>query len=93
MHQPRHEPLQELALAERDHRLVAQPGRHLARAVARLRGPDKPHEQERPAGEEHASHRHHGRQRHQGERVYPPLAFAIAAVMAGTTSCRSPITA
>ncbi len=29
----------------------------------------------------------------QGERVYPPLAFAISAVIAGTTSCRSPITA
>ena len=28
-----------------------------------------------------------------GGRVYPPLAFAISAVIAGTTSCRSPITA
>ena len=58
-----------------------------------LRRPHEPHEQQGAAGEERAGHRHHDDQRDQGERVYPPLAFAISAVIAGTTSCRSPITA
>ena len=93
MHQPGAQALQELALPERDHRLVPQPRRHLARAVARLCRPHQPHEQQRALGEEAARNGGHTDQRDQGDGVYPPLAFAIAAVIAGTTSCRSPMTA
>ena len=93
MHQPGHEPLQQLALTQRDDRLVAEAGGHLARAVARRRHPHQPEEQQGAAGEEPARDGQHDQERGEGDRVYPPLAFSISAVMAGSTSCRSPITA
>ena len=40
VHQPRHEPLQQLALAEHDLDLVLDPPRHVRRAVVRLRAAD-----------------------------------------------------
>ncbi len=47
----------------------------------------------RPPGEQPAADRRDPEQDEEGDRVYPPLAFRISAMIAGTTSCRSPITA
>ena len=93
MHQARDEPLEQLALAERDHDLVSHPGRKLARAVAGPPHLDEPHEDERAPREQPSADGQHAEQDEEGDRVYPPLAFRISATIAGTTSCRSPITA
>ena len=58
VHQPGDEPLQQLALAEHDHRLVADPLRHVAGTVDRPSLPDEPHEEERTAREQAAADRH-----------------------------------
>ena len=92
---PGDEPLQQLPLAEHDHGLVAHAPRHVARALDRLARADEPPEEERAAGEEPAGD---GEQRREAERarrpgVYAPRAFLSSAEIAGTISCRSPITA
>ncbi len=92
MHQPGPEPLEQLALPERDHDLVSHPRPQLARAVGRASRPDEPDEHQRPPREEPSAGRQDTEQDEEGDRVYPPLAFS-AATIAGTTSCRSPITA
>ena len=94
VHQPGHEPLQQLALAERDHASLRTRAGTLARAVARLPHPHQPHEHAAPAARTALRRPPATPSRtSEGDRVYPPLAFRISAMIAGTTSCRSPITA
>jgi hypothetical protein len=94
VHQAGDESLEELALAEHDDRLVPEPLRQVVAARKRRTEPDEADEQERPAG---GQRQRRGRDRRQGERGqsdgYRPLAFRISAEIAGTTSCRSPMTA
>ena len=94
MHQPGHEPLQQLALAEHEHGLVADARGDVVGALDRLAHPDQPDEQERAAREQAARDREGGgeRDRAGGDR-YWALAFRSSAEIAGTISCRSPITA
>ena len=54
---------------------------------------DEPHEHEGAPREQPSADRQDAEQDEEGDRVYPPLAFRISATIAGTTSCRSPITA
>ena len=93
MHQPGDEPLEQLPLAERDHDLVPDTGRQLARPVARPPHPHEPDEHDGPPREQPSADRRDPEQDEEGDGVYPPLAFRISATTAGTTSCRSPITA
>ena len=93
MHEPGHKPLEQLALAERDHHLVSHPGAQLSRAVGGARGANQPDEHHRPPREQPSADRRDPEQDEEGDGVYPPLAFRISATTAGTTSCRSPITA
>ena len=90
----RHEPLEQLALAEHDRRLVLHAPRDVVGAVERPRRADEPHEEERAAREQPAGD---GEQRREGDGAgrgcYDPLTFLSSAVIAGTISCRSPITA
>ena len=67
-------------------RHVVEPGRGLAQA-------HDPDEQPGAAGEDAAGHRQRHQQRDQGDGLYPAPAFRSSAVIAGITSCRSPITA
>jgi hypothetical protein len=94
MHQSGDDPLQQLPLAEDDLRLVAHALRHVVRTVDRLAGADDADEEEGAPGEEAAGD---GDERGQAERarqdVYAPRAFLSSAEIAGTISCRSPITA
>ena len=68
--------------------------RHVVGAVERPRRADEPHEEERAAREQPAGD---GEQRREGDGAgdggYEPLTFLSSAVIAGTISCRSPITA
>ena len=89
MHQPRHEPLQELLLAEDDLRLGDDALLHVARPVARLRVEHEPRQEHRTAREDAAAHEH---ERREGDRAYPRTRLS-SALIAGTISCRSPITA
>ena len=89
MHEPRDEPLQELLLAENDLRLGDDALRHVARPVARLRVDDEPRQEHRTAREDAAAHEY---ERSEGDCAYPRT-FRNSALIAGTISCRSPITA
>jgi hypothetical protein len=63
-------------------------------SVGGLPEPDKPREQEGAAGKERTRDGDRGRERGTaGDALYPPLAFLISPEIAGTMSCRSPITA
>jgi hypothetical protein len=92
--QARDEALQELALAEDDLRLVADACRDVVEALGRLAAPDQV-DQELGATREQESADREGRR--EGDRsdgyVYGPRAFLSSAVIAGTISVRSPITA
>ena len=93
VHQPRPEALEQLALPEHDRGLVAHARGHLAPALHGARGPHQPREPRRAAAEDRTA----GRQRQSQcdslrRRDYVPLAFRSSAMIAGTTSCRSPIT-
>ena len=92
MHQARDEPLQQLALAQDDDRLRAQPLGDLAGALDAGRVPHlhQPGEQPHAAGEEEAGDGEGGGQREAGDH---PLTRRSSAVMAGTISSTSPITA
>ena len=91
---PGHEPLEQLPLAEHDRRLVLDAPRDVVGAVERPRRTDEPHEEERAPREQPAGD---GEQRRKGDGAgdggYEPLTFLSSAVIAGTISCRSPITA
>ncbi len=94
VHQPRHDALQQRALAEHVDRFVADARRRVAGAVRRARGADEPREEQRAPAEQRARH---DEQRRESDRAggdaYVPRAFLSSALMAGTISCRSPITA
>jgi hypothetical protein len=92
--QPRKEALEELALAEDDFRFVADPRRDVVEALGRLSKPDQV-DQELGAAREQEPADPEGRR--EGDRsdgyVYGPRAFLSSAVIAGTISVRSPMTA
>ncbi len=92
--QARHEALEQLPLAEHDHGLVPDPLRHVVEAIDRLAEPHEVHEQLRAAAEQRAADRQHGGERERSQRyAYEDCAFLSSAVIAGTISVRSPITA
>ena len=97
VHETGDEPLQQLALTEHDRRLVADAGGEVRAAVDRLAREDEPREEECAPGEEPAGDRDRGGERDRGGdarlRAQPLLTLLSSAEMAGTTSCRSPMTA
>ncbi len=94
VHEPRPEPLEQLALAQHDRRLVARALGHVAGAVDRLAQPDEVDQQLGAPREQAAADGERGRQRDRsGEDRYAERAFLSSAVIAGTISVRSPITA
>jgi len=93
VHQPRDEPLEQLPLAEHEHRLVAHALRHVAGAADRPPLPDEPHEEARAAREQPAADRHERSEPQRARQDRYPRAFLSSALIAGTISCRLPITA
>ncbi len=94
MEQPGAESLEQLALPEDDRGLAENPAADVIRAVDRRRRPQQPGQEPGPDEEQRSADRDRGGQRQRGDqRRYVPLAFLISAEIAGTTSCRSPITA
>jgi hypothetical protein len=94
VHQARHEPLEQLALPQHDLGLVADTPGRVPRAIHRLAEPDEVDEQLGAAREQPAADGEGGRQRDRsGEHVYVERPFLSSAVIAGTISVRSPITA
>jgi hypothetical protein len=88
------QPLEELPLPQDDHRFIADARRDLARAVDRLRGTNEAGEEERAPAEERTSDAEQRRESDRaGKRGYDPRTFRSSAEIAGTISCRSPITA
>ena len=86
---------EQLALAEHDRRLVAHAARDVAAALDRRRRRASSAQQEaRAAREQRRADRDRGGEREpRRSQTLWPLAFLISARIAGTTSCRSPITA
>ena len=94
MDQARHQPLEQLALRQDDLGLVADALRDVAGPVGWLAHPHEPDQQPGPAREERAADRECGRQgQRSGGDGYDARAFFSSAVIAGTISVRSPITA
>jgi len=93
VHQPRHEPLEQLSLAQHDRRLVARASREVAAALERRGEAQQPREEQRAPSKQRRGQRDRDGEGGRGERYRASLAFLIAALIAGTTSCRSPITA
>ena len=93
MHEAGAEPLQELPLPEHDRRLVPHADREVRHAVDRLARADEPSEEERSTREEPTGDRDRDEERDRGREVQESLAFLSSAEIAGTTSCRSPMTA
>jgi hypothetical protein len=93
VHETRHETLEQLALTEDDRRLVARAPREVAAAFGGRGDTQQPREEQRPPGEQRAAQRDRGGEGDRGERYRASLALRIAALIAGTTACRSPITA
>ena len=94
MEQAGDEPLEQLALGQHDLRLVAHPLRHVVEAGRRLAHADQADQQARAAREEDAADRERGRQGECSRRDgYGAFTFRSSAVIAGTISVRSPITA
>ena len=91
----RDEPLEQLALPEHDRRLVPHAAREVVGALERPRGADEPDEEAaraaRTAAPATASSA--ARATAPATRRYEPRTFLSSAVIAGTISCRSPITA
>jgi hypothetical protein len=94
VHRAGHEALEELALAEHDRRLVLDAPEDVVGSLQRPRRPDEPGEEQRAPREQPAGD---GEQRREGDGAgrgsYAPFAFLSSAVIAGTISWRSPITA
>ena len=89
-----HESLQQLALAEHDLRLVAHARWNFVEALGRLAHPDEVDEQLGAAREQRAAHGEgSGQRQRSGQDRYGERAFRSSAVIAGTISARSPITA
>jgi hypothetical protein len=94
VHQPGTEPLEQLALAEHDRRLVAGADLDVAGAGGGLRLAGDPDQLGDPACEQRAAGADRGGERDGGGgRDYVPLAFLTSALIAGRISWRSPITA
>ena len=70
VHQPGHEPLQQLALAEHEHGLVADARADVVEALDRLAHPNQPDEQQRAAREQ-AARDQRGRRRARPRRRRP----------------------
>jgi hypothetical protein len=88
------EALEQLPLAEHDDRLIPDPLARVAEAIDRLAEPDQIDEQLGAPGEEEAADREEsGERQRSGGDVYETRAFLSSAVIAGTTSARSPMTA
>jgi hypothetical protein len=85
----RHEPLQQLALAEHDLDLVLDPNGNVGGTVVRLRAPNLLDEELRTENRAGADDE---QQRAEDDGAYE-RAFLSSALIAGTISCRSPITA
>jgi hypothetical protein len=86
--QPRDESLEQLALAEHDHRLVLDAPGHVIEALDRLAEPDERDEQARPAGEQGAADgEQRGERERSGRDVYDARAFPRPAVAAGAFPC------
>ena len=90
VHQAGDEPLQQLPLAEHDLDLVLDPLLDVGRAVVGLRAPYLLGEEPGPPREAAARRDDEDRER---DRSYDPRTFRSSALIAGTTSCRSPMTA
>jgi hypothetical protein len=93
VHEPWDEPLQQLPLAEDDDGLVPNA---LRQVVVAREGRTEADEAREEQGAARRERDRDGRDRRQGERGqddgYPALAFLSSAEIAGTISCRSPIT-
>ena len=86
--------LQQLALAQHDRRLVLGAPRAVAGALDRRPRPQQRHQEAHADGEQAPAHRQRGGEQDGGDGdAYVPRTFLISAEIAGTTSCRSPITA
>jgi hypothetical protein len=97
VHEARDEALEQLALPEDDRRLVAYADRELRRPPRRLPEPDEAAEEEDASDEDEAGDRDRCGERVRRRDARPgaqaACAFLSSAEIAGTTSCRSPITA
>jgi hypothetical protein len=95
VHQAWDEALEQLALPEDDHGLVADAARGVVvAAIGRMAGQDELRQEERAAREEAACDGDQGREPERaGDDRYALFAFLSSAVIAGTISCRSPMTA
>jgi len=94
VHDTGQQPLEELLLPEDDQRLVTDAPRNIVGAVERLRRAYKPREKERAPAEERTRDAKERRESDRaGERRYDPRTFRSSAEIAGTISCRFPITA
>ena len=90
VHQPRHEPLQQLLLAEHDLDLVLHARRDVDRTVVRLRAPHLLDEELAATPGAAAGDRD---EQGEDDGAYEPRTLLSSALTAGTISCRSPITA
>ena len=94
VHHTRQQALQQLLLAEHDRRLVLEALRNVVEALGRLPRAHEAREKARATCEQRAGD---GERRCEGERAgqrrYVGRAFLSSAEIAGTISCRSPITA
>ena len=92
--QPGDDPLQQLALAEHDRRLVAHATLPVAGARGGSRRAHEVHEEPHPQGKQGSARRQQRGEHDGGDGdAYVPFTFLISAEIAGTTSCRSPMTA
>ena len=94
VHQPRYEPLEQLALPEHDRRLVLHAARDVAPTVDGLTGEHEPSQEQGAAREQPAADREkRDEPQRAGEDRYCPRTLLSSALIAGTISCRSPTTA
>ena len=88
---PGNEPVEQLLLAEDDRRLVAELPRRVGRAVVRARAAHLRGEEAGAAREQPAAGDEQDGERDRGDG-YSARTFLSSALIAGTISCRSPIT-
>jgi hypothetical protein len=93
VHEPGAEALEQLALREHDLGLVAHAHGHVALPLGRLAELEQVDEQLRAAGEQRPADGERRRERQRSDRDGYDRTFRSSAVMAGTISVRSPITA
>jgi hypothetical protein len=94
VHQTGHEALKQLPLAQHEQGLVPGARGEVGRALDRPAGADEPGQEACAAGEEAAAdEQQRGEPERARENGYAPRAFLSSALIAGTISCRSPITA